>query len=64
MQPRVANPDMQPRWVAIQNANEYLRLAPTCHWQLLSHRGEHRDIHLLNGAVKYLPLIYLYDYDS
>jgi len=26
--------------------------------------GEHRDIHLLNGAVKYLPLNYLYDYDS
>ena len=26
-------------WVAIQNATEYLRLAPTCHrWQLLSHR--------------------------
>ena len=33
-------------------------------WHLLSSTGEHRDIHLLNGAVKYLPLYYLYDYHS
>ena len=26
--------------------------------------GEHRDIHLLNGAVKCLPSYYLYDYNS
>ena len=42
----------------------HLEMIPAVEYGTCSPTGEHRDIHLLNGAVKYLPLNYLYDYDS
>ena len=62
MQPRVATLTCNLVWVATRNATE--SLASKCDIGTCSPTGEHRDIHLLNGAVKYLPLNYLYDYDS
>ena len=49
-------------WVAIRNATE--DLAPKCDDGTCSPAGEHRDVHCINGAVKYLPSYYLYDYNS
>ena len=39
-------------------------MIPAVEYGTCSPTGEHRDIHLLNGAVKYLPSYYLYDYNS
>ena len=42
----------------------FIWMVPAVEYGTCSPTGEHRDIHLLNGAVKYLPLYYLYDYHS
>ena len=35
---------------------------PAVEYGTCSPTGEHRDVHCINGAVKYLPSYYLYDY--
>ena len=42
----------------------HLEMIPAVEYGTCSPTGEHRDIHLLNGAVKRLPPYYLYDYNS